>query len=80
LKQEYARLPTTSDVSVASVEWALGLKDRHRELHVSPSCEDIGHLIAKAFLEERGMQIDLIVDTELSDHEWLVLETIGSPG
>jgi hypothetical protein len=80
MKQEYARLPTDSDVSVASVEWALGRKNKHKELHVSPACEDIGHEIVKAFMSERNLQIDLVVDTELCPHEWFLVEAIGSPG
>jgi hypothetical protein len=80
MKQQYALLPIDSNVSMSSVDWALGRKNKHKELHVSPACEDIGHLIVKAFMVERNLQIDLVVDTELRPEEWFLVEAIGSPG
>lgn len=82
LSQEYALLPTTSDVGQVSVEYALMMMgDRsHRELHVHPACRDVGEAICKAILLEHKLQIDLVVDTDLGVHEWFVLQTAGSPG
>lgn len=83
-KQEYARLPTDSDVGVVAVEYALMMMgDRsHRELHVSPACAEVGEKICKQLLIDYGskIQLDLVVDTELGTHEWFVLQTAGSAG
>lgn len=79
-KQEYARLPTDSDVGQVPVEYALMMMgDRsHRELHVSPACHFIGEQICKALLLENNLQVDLVVDTELGPREWFVLQSAGS--
>jgi hypothetical protein len=80
MKQEYGRLSTDADLSLVSLQWAMGDPKKHRELHVSPTCEAIAEEVCIRALMEMGIQIDRVVDDELGPHEWFLLETIGSPG